>query len=69
MSERVGLIAALITNRPLCVTCIAEKCGLPTDETESFLHRVLDVLSVARGVDRCRACGIFTEVYSMFPND
>ena len=66
--DRAAVIAALITDRPLCMTCIAEKSGLTVVRVEMFLYSVRRVISIARGVDRCRTCGTFTTVFSMFRN-
>jgi len=66
MPERLGLVAALIVDRPLCVPCISEKTGFTADETEPFLARIATGIYVKSGTDRCRTCGRSTLVYSLF---
>lgn len=66
MPERAALIAVLIMERPLCVGCISSKSGLTAAEVESYLSTIQGTVEVQRGVDRCRACGTSTTVYSLF---
>jgi hypothetical protein len=69
MPERLPLVAGLILERPLCVTCISEKSGLTAAEIEPFLGRIANAIYVKSGTDRCRACGRSTLVYSLFRKD
>jgi hypothetical protein len=62
MPEKGALLAVLIVERPLCVDCISEKSGLPTDQIEPFLTRIESKVPLSRGEDRCRACGRFMNV-------
>jgi len=66
MPQKAALIAALITDRPLRMRCLTDKSGLAADEIRTYLRRVERVISLRRGTDRCRSCGIFTEVWAMF---
>jgi hypothetical protein len=69
MPERATLVAVLILERPLCVSCISEKSGHTPAEIESFLAQIERTVDVRRGVDRCRACGTDTTVYSLLRRD
>ena len=69
MPEKAALIAVLITERPLCVTCISQKSGLTTWEIDSYLTKIKGAVDVLRTVDRCRACGTSTTVYSLIRRD
>jgi hypothetical protein len=62
MPEEGPLLAVLIVERPLCVDCISEKSGLPTDQIEPFLTRIESKVPLSRGENRCRACGRFMNV-------
>ena len=69
MPENAALIAVLIIERPLCLTCISDKSGLTEDEIKPYLRRLRRAVSIERGIDRCRGCGTFTAVYSMLRRD
>ena len=62
-------MAILIMARPLCVNCISEKSGLTIAETEVLLTRIEGAVSLTRNRDRCRACGVPSEVYWMSRRD
>jgi hypothetical protein len=69
MPERGALVAVLIMERPLCVTCISEKSGITIAETEALLTRIEGTVSLTLATDRCRACGEPTEVYWLSRRD
>ena len=69
MPEYAALIAILIIDRPLCVTCISDKSGLSANQIESYLDRVRRTVSVERGIDLCRRCGKSKDVYSILRAD
>lgn len=61
--EKGALLAVLIMERPLCMTCIAERTGLETGEIQSLLARIGRTVAVSSSTDRCRACGQSTMVF------
>jgi hypothetical protein len=63
MPERLAVIAALIVNRPLCLSCIAPRANEPsTADLEQKIDRIAGILTVHRALDRCQACGLRTMV-------
>jgi hypothetical protein len=63
----VGLIAAIIVERPTCLSCVATKAGTTELKTLRTLERMQTIVRMAiqRG-ERCRACGSTVgPVYSM----
>ena len=69
MADRAALIAALIMERPLCVSCISSKTGLTHGEVESYLTRIEGVVAVKQALDRCRTCGSLGPVFALLPRD
>jgi len=69
MPAKAALIAVLIMERPLCLTCISNKSALTADEVDSYLRKITGRLDVLRTVDRCRACGTSDTVYSLIRRD
>lgn len=69
MADRAALIAALIMERPLCVSCISSKTGLTHGEVESYMARIEDTMAVKQALDRCRTCGSLEPVFSLLPRD
>ena len=69
MPEKAALIAVLIMERPLCVTCISQKSAMTTREVESYLTKIKGRVDVLRTADNCRACGTSTTVYSLVRRD
>jgi hypothetical protein len=58
MSATVTLIADLILERPLCISCIATKAGEPSAEAlETLLKGIRHVFQLHRARGQCRACG------------
>ena len=65
MPDRPAVIAALVLERPLCVSCIARRADEPSAAAlEASLEQLRHVLQIFRAQDRCRACGFVTTVYS-----
>jgi len=64
-----ALLAVVIMDRPLCIDCISDKTNLNVDEIQSLLTSIERTVSLHRTVDRCRACGNSTTVYSVIRND
>jgi len=69
MPERAALVAVLIMERPLCMGCICDKSGLNAGKVEAYLITLAATLVIQRGVNRCRACGMSTAVFSLFRRD
>ena len=63
--HRVAVIAALITERPLCASCIISKANVASGELPSYLGRIGTVFTVQDETDRCRACDGLTTVFSV----
>jgi hypothetical protein len=59
------IIAALITERPLCPECVSSKAGVTLAELGDHLERMRLTIIVHHAVDRCRACGRSTAVLSL----
>jgi hypothetical protein len=58
MSSPVTLIADLILERPLCISCIATKTGEPSAEAlETSLDSIRHRFQLHRARGQCRACG------------
>jgi len=55
--------------RPLCMGCICDKSGLNAGKVEAYLITLAATLVIQRGVNRCRACGMSTAVFSLFRRD
>jgi hypothetical protein len=65
MPDPAALITALILNRPLCVDCAAEKSGLSVSAIAATLAKVQTALQLHSAINRCRACGLVTAVFSI----
>jgi len=66
MPETLAVIAALILDRPLCLTCLATKTDLPLgQDLETRLERIRHVFEFRREEGRCRACGETRTVVSV----
>jgi len=63
--DRLGVIAALITGRPLCASCITSKANVASGELPSYLGQIGTVFTVRDEIDRCRACGALMTVFSV----
>jgi hypothetical protein len=61
----MAVIAALIVERPLCAQCISSKANIATGELPGYLHRIGSIFAVSDQIERCRACGTFTTVFSL----
>jgi hypothetical protein len=66
MPEQPVVLAALILERPLCLSCIAKKTGtVSASALETMLEHIRRVLTIDRQRGRCRACGLATMVMSV----
>ena len=64
MPVRAALVTALITERPLCMGCIAERALAPVDEVNALFQRIQELLQVQRIESaRCHACGLVCAVF------
>ena len=54
--DRLGVIAKVITERPLCADCVMREAGIGTDELRGYLTRMTRWFTVYETVDRCRDC-------------
>lgn len=63
---QTAIVTALITERPLCMSCISTRAGLPIAKVEAVfrvIQQVLPIRSAEQG--RCRACGTVGPVFSV----
>ena len=65
MPTQAALITALIVDRPLCLSCIADKAGVTVERVSEALHAIGSALALTRRIDRCAACGTTTNVYTV----
>jgi hypothetical protein len=66
MPERADFIAVLIIDRPLCLECIAAKTGMSAMSVKGYLERLETTVTVHRAhEERCRACGMIGDVFSL----
>ena len=66
MARAAALVSVLIVERPMCVDCISEKCGLRPATIEATLARLARFLKVHYFPKaRCRACGENRPTYSI----
>jgi hypothetical protein len=63
--DKLGIIAALIIERPLCTECITSKAGVTLGALAGHLERMRLSVTVNHAVDRCRACARSTTVLSL----
>jgi hypothetical protein len=63
--DRIAVIAALIVERPLCAECISSKSNIATGELPGYLHRIGRAFVIRDQIERCRACGTSTTVFSL----
>jgi hypothetical protein len=64
-----ALLAVLMLERPLCVSCLSAKSGLTVAAVESYVARIHNTVDVHRGIDHCRVCGNTVSVYSLMRRD
>jgi hypothetical protein len=65
MPAQAALITALIVDRPLCLSCIADKSGVTVERVSEVLHAIGSALALTRRTDRCAACGTATTTYAV----
>ena len=57
---------ALIMERPLCLSCVAQRASLDESDAKTILDRIESVLKLRRAnPGRCRACGSVVTVFSV----
>ena len=61
--DRAVLIATLITERPLCMPCIATRAHATAEDVEAMFRDIEQVLELRRiEPGRCGACGLIDAV-------
>lgn len=65
MPDRAALITALILDRSLCLSCIADKSLVTVERVTDALAGIARALVLTSRTDRCAACGHTTAVYSV----
>jgi GTP-sensing pleiotropic transcriptional regulator CodY len=65
MSAQAALITALIVDRPLCLSCIADKSGVTVERVSEALHAIGSALVLTSRNDHCTACGTTTTAYAV----
>ena len=64
MAEHSNLITALILERPMCVTCLAQRAKLSVEAAQTVLTVIGRALQLHRETtSRCRMCGTVGEVF------
>jgi len=63
--QNVAVIASLITERPLCASCISSKARIASGELPSYLGWIATIFTVHDEIDQCRACDTLTTVFSV----
>ena len=64
-SNLAVVVASIITERPVCAPCIAERAHVTVGELVRGLQRLDEVLDVTTAVDRCRVCSEVKSTYSV----
>jgi len=55
----------LIIEQPLCASCLSSKASVASGELPSYLRWIGRLFPVHDEIDRCRACGALTTVFSV----
>jgi hypothetical protein len=58
-------ITSLITDRPLCVTCVSAKAGVSEDVARAVLLTLAASLHVVTASSRCRECELVRETFTV----
>jgi hypothetical protein len=58
-------ITSLITDRPLCVTCISAKAGVSEDEAKAVLLTLAASVVVVTASRRCPECELVRETFTV----
>ena len=58
-------ITSLITDRPLCVTCISAKADVSEDVAQAILLTLAASVLVVTASHRCRECGLLRETFTV----
>ena len=66
MPDISARIAVLIIDRPLCVSCIADRAQVGVPTVKGYLDRIGPMFTISReAAGRCRACGHIGAVVSL----
>jgi hypothetical protein len=65
MFDRNALIIELIIERPLCLSCIAERSQVSEERAAAALKSIRGALVLSSQPARCAACGETTTVHSV----
>jgi len=65
--DKTAVLAKLLLERgPLCALCISAECGFAVADIEPTVKRVEQTLTAQRDMGHCKACEMWTLVYSLF---
>ena len=59
------IIAALILERPVCLTCLSEKTGCTARAVEGYAEQMASTVVMSINAASCSICGNVTSVYSI----
>jgi hypothetical protein len=63
---QVAFITGLILERPLCVSCIANKADMVSaDPLATMLERIRHIYTLSKDHGRCQSCGLTTTLMSV----
>lgn len=65
MPEKAALIAALIVERPVCVTCLTDKTGCTEAAIEGYSSVIKTTLVVYRDTASCSICAGFAPAFAI----
>jgi hypothetical protein len=65
MPDRNALIISCISERPLCLSCIAERSQVSEERAAAVLTSIRSALVLCSQADRCATCGETTTVHSV----
>jgi hypothetical protein len=63
--DRTAVVTALILERPLCLSCIAERSEVSKERAEATLKAIGGALVLRSTTGRCAACEETTTVHSI----
>jgi hypothetical protein len=65
MMTTPAAITSLITDQPLCVTCISAKAGVSEDVAKAILLTLAESVLVVNASRRCRECELVRETFTV----
>ena len=65
MPKQTAIVTALVLERPLCFTCLAEKSGATRAEIANVLRRIAGTVTIDISDRRCHGCGDVVEAVSI----